>query len=152
MGHLVVHRGENIWDSTCEAIVVTVNCKGAMGLGIALECKKRYPAIYKRYREQCQQGLWSPGKIAVFRAEPGRWIVLAATKDNWRYGTQQRWVEDCVQRIAFLHDRVNYGFRSIALPPLGCGHGGLDREWFAEMLERQYGPSAANWTSFELYM
>lgn len=152
MGHLVIHRGENIWDTTCEAIVVTVNCKGAMGRGIALDCRQRHPDIYQRYREQCKRGQWRPGRIAVMRSVSGQWLILAATKDEWRYRSRPEWIMECLQRIAFLHDRRDYGFRSIALPPLGCGNGGLDKDWFAHRLVEQYGPNASNWTAFELYL
>jgi O-acetyl-ADP-ribose deacetylase (regulator of RNase III) len=100
----IEHPGENIWDTECEAIVVTVNCVGVMGKGIALECKQRYPEIYERYRQQCLDGQWRPGMISRMVTRDGRDIILAATKDHWRYRSRPEWVRECLQKLVWSFD------------------------------------------------
>jgi len=132
----IEHPGENIWDTECEAIVVTVNCVGVMGKGIAKECKERYPEIYERYRQQCEDGQWRPGMISRMVTRDGKDIILAATKDHWRYKSRPEWVRECLQKLIWSFDHLYaYTYRSIALPPLGCGNGGLDINWFRSLAD-----------------
>lgn len=152
MGYLRVHTGRDIWDTEADAVVVTVNCIGIMGKGIAKDCKERYPEVFWRYRDECAKRLWQPGQVRVYRADNGRFVILAATKSHWRYPSEEEWVRECVQRIAFLFDKRNYNFRSIALPALGCGNGGLDPRWFLDYMADNFGMEAHNDTNFELYM
>lgn len=143
MARIVVNHGKNIWHTDCEAIVITVNCEGAMGAGLARQCRDRYPDVYARYRAQCRKGLWRPGNISVVRlsedtALSPRVLVLAATKDKWREDAEIDWVKTCIQKIAFLQDMHNERIQSIAIPPMGCGHGGLRKEDFADYVIREY--------------
>lgn len=152
MGYLRVHSGYDIWDTTADAVVVTVNCIGIMGKGIAKECKERYPEVFWRYKDECAKRLWQPGQVRVYRTDNGRFVILAATKSHWRYPSEEEWVRECVQRLAFLFDKTNYNFRSIALPALGCGNGGLDPRWFVEYMSDNFGIGCPNRTNFELYV
>lgn len=143
MARIVVNRGKSIWQTDCEAIVVTVNCEGAMGAGIARQCRDRYPVVYARYRAQCHEGLWRPGSVSAVklsdeRGKAGRILILAATKDRWRNGSDIAWVKECIQKIAFMQDDRREGILSVAMPPMGCGHGGLNKEDFVEYVTREY--------------
>lgn len=127
----------DLFNSQADAIVVTINCVGAMGKGIALTCKRRYPDIYNFYRKACADGIYVPGRIYPFEAYTPN-ILLAATKNHWRNRSEFVWVRDCVNDLErYL---TKYPDRSIAIPPLGCGNGGLDwfvvRSLFVESLER----------------
>lgn len=149
MSRITIHEDESIWRTDCQAIVVTVNCTGAMGAGIARQCRDRYPDIYARYKAQCKAGRWQPGMIALERIADKRYIILASTKDKWWDGSQIDWVKACIQKIALLQDGYNVGIKSVAMPPMGCGHGGLDKRDFIAYVQDQYKATPVN---FHLYV
>jgi len=111
-----------------EAIVNTVNCVGVMGKGIALQMKKAYPDNFKAYANACTKGEVKPGKMFVYRlAEENKnpkFIINFPTKKHWKNPSEieylQEGLDDLVKTVQ------EYGIQSVALPPLGCGNGGLD--------------------------
>lgn len=109
----------DIFQSKCELITITVNCVGVMGAGIARRCKDLYPATYRHYRAKCQAGKYQPGQPIMTNID--RPLLLFPTKDDWRNDSQYHWIQDGLKRIAENADK----FTSIAIPPLGCGHGKL---------------------------
>jgi O-acetyl-ADP-ribose deacetylase (regulator of RNase III) len=109
------------------AIVNTVNTVGVMGKGIALQFKQKWPENYKAYAKACERGEIKPGKMFIYDAggllQP-RYIINFPTKRHWRENSR---IEDIEAGLADLVQQVKeLGIRSIALPPLGCGNGGLD--------------------------
>jgi O-acetyl-ADP-ribose deacetylase (regulator of RNase III) len=124
----IVIRSGNIFDSGCEALVNTVNCRGVMGAGLAKAFSRKYPQIMGPYKHACMSGVLVPGKVQIlevsdlFESGP-RYVVNFPTKDDWRNPSRLEWVDDgltCL--VAALHERH---IRSVAIPPLGCGLGGL---------------------------
>ncbi len=119
----------NILDADVEALVNTVNTAGVMGKGIALQFKQAFPQNYEEYRKACQQGGVVPGKMFVVptdRLSNPRFIVNFPTKRHWKGKSR---MEDITTGLTDLVDFVRKeGIRSIAIPPLGCGNGGLDWE------------------------
>lgn len=118
----------NLLEADVEAVVNTVNTVGVMGKGIALMFKERYPEIFKEYSVACKRGEIQVG--SMFVTETGelsgpRWVIHFPTKKHWRAPTQLEWVEDGLRDLRDVI--VRNEIRSIALPPLGCGNGGL--EW-----------------------
>jgi len=130
----------NLFDSDAEALVNTVNTTGVMGKGIALEFKKRFPNNYEFYRQQCEQGQVQIGKMLVFRTQSlqPQYIINFPTKQHWRGKSKieyiQRGLDDLV-RVVREHE-----IRSIALPPLGCGQGGLRWEQVKPLIEQAFAP------------
>jgi len=113
----------NLLDSDAQTLVNTVNCVGVMGKGIALEFRKRYPAMYRRYVELCKQGEVRLGRPYV-DSEPGRLIINFPTKGHWKARSRP---SDVRAGLQYLRRHISqWGVTSIALPPLGCGNGGLD--------------------------
>lgn len=117
----------NLLQADVEALVNTVNTVGAMGKGIALQFKQAYPANFEAYRKAVARGDVQPGRMFVF--ETGlltnpRIIVNFPTKRHWRGGSRLEDIDAGLQDLA--HVIVARGIRSIAIPPLGCGNGGLD--------------------------
>jgi O-acetyl-ADP-ribose deacetylase (regulator of RNase III) len=118
-------RGD-ILKADAEALVNTVNCVGFMGRGIAAQFKRAYPANFKVYEASCKRGEVQPGKMLI--VETGqltnpRWLINFPTKRHWRAGSR---LEDIDAGLAALiADVRRLGIRSIAVPPLGCGLGGL---------------------------
>jgi O-acetyl-ADP-ribose deacetylase (regulator of RNase III) len=110
-----------------DAIVNTVNCVGVMGKGIALQFKNKWPANFAAYRSACNAGEVRPGRMMVFDAgayaQP-HFIINFPTKEHWRSNSRLSFIEDGLQDL--LAQVRSLGIRSLAVPPLGCGNGGLD--------------------------
>lgn len=113
----------DLFKSNCQTIVNTVNCVGAMGKGIALEYKKRYPEMYKKYFYYCSIGLLEPGKLWIYRTE-NKWILNFPTKLHWKNPSELKYLESGLQK--FVDTYKQQGITSIAFPLLGAGNGGVD--------------------------
>ena len=115
----------NIFDSGCEALVNPVNCVGVMGKGLALQFKQRFPANFASYANACRAGELIPGRMHLFdtRSPQPRCIVNFPTKRHWRDASR---LDDVDHGLAALARVIAANdIRSIAVPPLGCGLGGL---------------------------
>jgi O-acetyl-ADP-ribose deacetylase (regulator of RNase III) len=118
----------NLLDADVEAVVNTVNTVGVMGKGIALMFKDKFPDNYKAYAAACKLGEVKVGHMFV-TASPElsgpRWIINFPTKKHWRHPSKLEWIAEGLKdlRSVILEKRI----RSIAIPPLGSGNGGL--EW-----------------------
>ncbi|PTX96181.1 Appr-1-p processing protein [Spartobacteria bacterium LR76] len=124
---MIIHTRGDILRDESEAIVNTVNCVGVMGRGIALQFRNAYPENFKAYEKACQRDQVQPGKMFVF--ETGeltgpRYIINFPTKRHWRGKSRIEDIEAGLKALGeVLRDR---NIRSIAIPPLGSGLGGLD--------------------------
>jgi len=119
----------NILKADAEALVNTVNCVGVMGKGIALQFKKAFPENFRAYEAACRRKEVRPGRMFVFetgKTIPPRYIMNFPTKRHWRDRSRY---EDIVSGTeALVEELRNRDIRSIAIPPLGCGLGGLSWE------------------------
>lgn len=118
----------NLLKASAEALVNTVNTVGVMGKGIALQFRQAFPEMYRAYEKACKDGDVRLGKVQVFDlgglVGGPRWIINFPTKGDWRSRSR---LEDVEAGLADLVMQVRrLGIRSIAVPPLGCGNGGLD--------------------------
>ncbi|MCF3478263.1 Appr-1-p processing protein [Stenotrophomonas maltophilia] len=120
----------DLFTSGAEALVNTVNCVGVMGKGVALEFKKRWPENFKFYKKHCDDQSLRPGKVLIydqggmFVGEGPRFIVNFPTKDHWRSKSKMSYVDDGLDSLVEEIKRLS--IKSVAMPPLGCGNGGLD--------------------------
>jgi O-acetyl-ADP-ribose deacetylase (regulator of RNase III) len=118
----------NLLNAPVEALVNTVNTVGIMGKGIALQFKQAYPQMFRAYEHACKTGAMHLGKVQVHDlgglVGGPRWIINFPTKGHWRAGSRVADIEAGLQDLTETIQRLN--IRSIAVPPLGCGHGGLD--------------------------
>lgn len=117
----------DITTDDADILVNTVNTIGIMGKGVALCFKKRWPSIMKDYTIACYDGRMKPGGCLLFTlpgdyTRPRYWAALA-TKKLWREPSQYTWVETGLIELRKLAESVNA--KSIAIPPPGCGNGGL---------------------------
>lgn len=123
---MVEFRTGNILEADAEALVNSVNCVGFMGRGVALQYKKAWPENFSAYAAACRRGEVQPGKMFVFetgRLTNPRYIINFPTKRHWRGKSR---LEDIEAGLRALEEEIRVrGIRSIALPPLGCGLGGL---------------------------
>jgi len=115
----------DIFESELQTIVNTVNCVGVMGKGVALEFKKRFPDMFEDYEALCRAKKVRLGEPYLYRRLTPPWILNYPTKDHWRSVSR---LDDIISGLEYLvtHYR-EWGITSLAVPPLGCGHGQL--EW-----------------------
>jgi O-acetyl-ADP-ribose deacetylase (regulator of RNase III) len=132
---MIEYRSGDILKSEAEALVNTVNCVGVMGRGIALQFKNAFPENFKAYAAACKREQVHPGRMFVFETgqlTPPRYIINFPTKRHWRGKSR---IEDIEAGLAALVAEIRARrIRSIALPPLGSGLGGLD--WLAQVRPR----------------
>lgn len=128
----------DIFDSDAEALVNTVNCVGVMGRGIALQFKNKYPKNFKVYQQACKQGEVVAGKMLVFATGElmnPQWIINFPTKRHWRAKSR---IEDIELGLDDLINIIHQNqIRSIAIPPLGAGLGGLDWHEVRQKIEQK---------------
>jgi len=126
----------DILKARTEALVNTVNCVGVMGRGIALQFRKAFPDNFKAYKQACDRKQLHPGKVFVFdlgRLEPPRYVINFPTKRHWRGKSK---LEDIQAGLNSLLQEIQArGIRSLAVPPLGCGLGGLDWDQVRAMIQ-----------------
>ena len=123
---MIEYRTGDILSEEADALVNTVNCVGVMGRGIALQFKRAFPENFKAYAARCKRNEMHPGRVFVFDTDqvlPPRWIVNFPTKRHW-WGKSR--MADIEAGLRSLADEIrSRGIRSIAIPPLGSGLGGL---------------------------
>ena len=122
---MITVRISDIFESSAQTLVNTVNCVGVMGKGIALEFRKRFPEMHEDYVQRCKAGKVKLGQPYLYQSLTPPWILNFPTKDHWRSVSR---LQDIVAGLQYL--QVHYrewGITSLAVPPLGCGQGQL--EW-----------------------
>lgn len=118
----------NLLESGADALVNTVNEVGVMGKGIALMFRDAFPANTREYERAAKQGEVRVGRVLVTENDAlvgPKWIINFPTKKHWRQPSRLEWVRVGLEDLSRVVPGL--GIRSIALPPLGCGNGGL--EW-----------------------
>ncbi|MFZ2447243.1 MAG: macro domain-containing protein [Syntrophobacteraceae bacterium] len=133
---MIEYRSGDILKSGAEALVNTVNCVGVMGRGIALQFKNAFPDNFAAYASACKKGEVKPGRMFVFdtgRLISPKYIINFPTKRHWRGKSR---IEDIEMGLHHLVTIISAkGIRSIAIPPLGSGLGGLDWKEVRQKIE-----------------
>ncbi|MFZ6664108.1 type II toxin-antitoxin system antitoxin DNA ADP-ribosyl glycohydrolase DarG [Peijinzhouia sedimentorum] len=152
---MIHYQTGNLLDSKAEALVNTVNTVGVMGKGIALQFKNMFPNNFKIYAKACKDNEVKVGKLLVTEEESllaGKKIIINfPTKTNWRLPSEYQFIETGLIELKKVIKERN--IKSIAIPPLGSGNGGLDWNRVKPILEKHltnvdchvfiYEPSAA---------
>ncbi len=129
----------DILKADAEALVNTVNCVGVMGRGIAMQFKKAFPENFRAYKAFCDRKALHPGAMFVFglgRLENPRYVINFPTKLHWRSKSK---IEDIHKGLgALVHEVRQRGITSVAIPPLGCGLGGLDWSTVRKLVEKAF--------------
>ncbi len=126
-----------------DAIVNTVNCMGVMGKGIALQFKRKWPENFKVYEKACRSGLVKTGKMfvhdlgALHNGKP-EFIINFPTKNHWREKSKLSYIEEGLDDLIKVIRELK--IKSIAIPPLGCGNGGLDWDVVKKIIEESLAP------------
>ena len=140
---MIEYKSGDILKENAEALVNTVNCVGVMGRGIAYQFKTAFPQNFKAYAKACENNIVRPGQMFVF--ETGqltnpRFIINFPTKRHWRGKSR---MEDIEAGLVNLVETLSqYNIRSIAVPPLGSGLGGLEWSQVKPLIEAAMRPLA----------
>ena len=130
----------NLLNARTEALVNTVNTVGVMGKGIALMFKEAFPNNFRAYEYACKHNEVRIGKMFVTENatfKDPRWIINFPTKQHWRPPSRIEWIVEGLQDLRRVMEEL--GIRSVALPPLGSGNGGLDWQDVRIEVERALG-------------
>ncbi|WP_222539520.1 macro domain-containing protein [Pedobacter polysacchareus] len=118
-------KSGNIFDSEAQTLVNTVNCMGAMGKGLALQFKIRYPDMFMAYEQICMNKLLDIGKLWLYKTDQ-HWILNFPTKYDWRYPSKVYFLEKGLDKFMQTYQQRN--IESIAFPLLGASNGGIAPE------------------------
>ena len=132
---MIEHTKGNILLANTRALVNPVNCVGVMGAGLALQYKQRFPALYEAYRRLAKNKIIQPGKVYLYDAGE-KYVANFPTKLHWRDPSKMSYIDeglqDLVKQLQARH------IDSVAIPPLGCGLGGLDWEVVRPRIEMSF--------------
>lgn len=129
----------NILDSDAEALINTVNTDGIMGKGIALQFKKAFPTNFKLYQQACKDKIVDIGKLFITKdsniTSGTKYIINFPTKQSWRKPSEYSFIESGLDDLIRVLQVNN--IKSIAIPPLGSGNGGLEWERVKSIIEKK---------------
>lgn len=134
---MIKYTKGNIIEADVEALVNTVNVVGVMGKGIALAFKKAFPSNFKIYKQLCEAKKFNIGDLLITNTgqiKP-RFIINFPTKKHWRGKSQIEFIEIGMKEL--VKEINQREIKSIAIPPLGCGNGGLNWEAVKPIILRQ---------------
>ncbi|MDB9005713.1 macro domain-containing protein [Parabacteroides distasonis] len=121
------------------------NCAGAMGKGIALQFRERYPKMYAEYKKLCQQGKFNPGDVFDYDYGEGH-IYNLGTQKTWRTKAEVPYIRESLDKMLKLAQSA--GVKSIALPTVGAGLGGLSWDLVKALIE----DVASNYSMVDLFV
>lgn len=141
MQQTIKYKTGNILTEDVEALVNTVNCVGIMGKGIALQFKKTFPENFYAYAVACKKSEVKPGHMFVFATDQlwnPHYIINFPTKRHWRNMSNLLDIKTGLEALILEIQSLN--IQSIAIPPLGCGNGGLDWLKVRPLIEQALSP------------
>jgi O-acetyl-ADP-ribose deacetylase (regulator of RNase III) len=136
---VIEYKTADMFAERTEAIVNTVNSVGVMGKGVALEFKRRWPKNFKAYKRLCDAGEISPGKMFIFenddflRDGDYRFLINFPTKEHWRAKSKIEFIDSGLNDL--VSEVRKRKIKSVAIPPLGCGNGGLNWSEVRQLIE-----------------
>lgn len=127
-----IYKNGDMFATSADAIINTVNCVGVMGKGVALQFKNRWPENFKAYKAACLKKQLHPGKMFVFEngdmlgslESDYKYLINFPTKNHWRSKSKIEYIDEGLEDLVSVIR--HYDIKSICIPPLGCGNGGLD--------------------------
>jgi O-acetyl-ADP-ribose deacetylase (regulator of RNase III) len=114
-GDLFVHKG-------LDALAHGCNCAGAMGKGIAVQFRDRFPKMYDAYKKRCADGRFTPGDVFAW-PEDGITVFNLGTQKTWRTKADLSAIETAVRSMVRLAEQSRIA--RVGLPRIGAGLGGL---------------------------
>ncbi|MGE6371003.1 type II toxin-antitoxin system antitoxin DNA ADP-ribosyl glycohydrolase DarG [Planococcus kocurii] len=136
---MIIRSSGNLLEDSAEAYVNTVNTVGVMGKGIALQFKQAFPDVFKQYAKDSKLGEVKVGSMHVVPVEGltnPKYVINFPTKEHWKNPSKMNYIDlglqDLVKTITELR------IQTIAIPPLGCGNGGLEWESVRVKIEQAF--------------
>jgi len=132
-------KNHDLFESNADVLVNTVNCRGIMGKGIALEFKRRFPDCCREYNKACRDSVLKPGGLVYVERRDlfgNKDIVHFATKDHWRGKSKLQWIDVGLQKL--INELRKRNVESVAMPALGCGLGRLNWEDVKPVVEKYF--------------
>jgi O-acetyl-ADP-ribose deacetylase (regulator of RNase III) len=142
---MITYKIGNIFEAGTQALVNTVNTMGVMGKGIALQFKNAYPEVYHAYIKAVKNKEIKIGEVQIVPVKSiggVEYIINFPTKTNWRYPSRIEWIAEGL--IDLKQKMKEFDIHSIAMPPLGCGNGGLDWDEVKPLIETTFKKTADN--------
>lgn len=133
MKNSLIYLKGDIFSSPAEVLVNPVNVFGVMGKGLAAEFKRKYPNMFKRYKQFCDDKKFSVGQLWLAH-EDDYDILLFPTKKHWRGFSKIEYIRAGLEK--FVKTYAQKEIKSVAFPKLGCGYGGLDWEEVRPLMEK----------------
>jgi O-acetyl-ADP-ribose deacetylase (regulator of RNase III) len=141
----------NIVKEDAEALVNSVNIVGVMGKGIAMQFKKAFPKNFDEYRRAFENQQLDIGKMLVYATGTvfnPKYIINFPTKKHWRYKSKIEYIEAGIPNL--IYEVKKFGIKSVAIPPLGCGLGGLKWSAVLKLLQKSLNEvPEVKWIIFE---
>ena len=137
---MIVYKTGNLLEANTEALVNTVNTVGVMGKGIALQFKEAFPENFRSYQQAVRQGQVQIGSVLVVpitQMNGTRFVINFPTKEHWKSPSRLTYIEQGLDDLVYVLN--TYDIHSIALPPLGCGNGGLNWQDVKPLIEQKLG-------------
>ena len=148
---MIEFKKGNLLATDAEALINTVNTVGVMGKGIALQFKKAFPENYKVYKKACDEGRVKPGYMFIVEGDSltnPRYIINFPTKRHWKEKSKLGDVKAGL--AALVEDVKKLGIKSVAVPPLGCGLGGLSWSQVYSLMDEAFAKAPdIEWLVFE---
>ena len=132
---MITYLSGDLFQSPAQVLVNAVNTVGAMGKGIALEFKRKYPEMFSDYQHLCKSGAFDIGQLWLYKS-PQKWVLNFPTKRDWRDKSRIEYIELCLTKFIEIYETE--GITSISFPRLGCGLGGLNWENEVRPLMERY--------------
>jgi O-acetyl-ADP-ribose deacetylase (regulator of RNase III) len=135
---IVFEERADILESGAQTLVVPVNTVGAMGKGLALAFRRKYPTLYPAYRRACRLHVFEHEGMFIHEISEDRKILCFPTKHHWRQPSKLEWIIDGLELLVKHYGE--WGITKLAVPALGCGEGKLDWPLVEEVLWRYLDP------------
>ncbi|WP_449355337.1 type II toxin-antitoxin system antitoxin DNA ADP-ribosyl glycohydrolase DarG [Virgibacillus natechei] len=123
---MITYKKGNLLEDSSDALVNTVNTVGVMGKGIALQFKQAFPDVFREYERECNKGKIHVGQMHVVSTNAligPKYVINFATKKHWKENSKIAYIKDGLEALLKVTRKLE--INSIAIPPLGCGYGGL---------------------------
>lgn len=135
---MIIYKQGNLFEDEAEAFVNAVNLVGVMGAGIALQFKKRYPEMFKDYKKQCKAGKLALGTMHVYKRkeENPKYIINFPTLYHWKDKSKLKDIKQGLEDLLTVVKKKK--IKSIAIPALGCGVGGLEWREVKQVIENTF--------------
>ncbi|HHX18167.1 MAG TPA: macro domain-containing protein [Clostridium sp.] len=144
---MFIYRIGDMFKSEADCLINTVNCEGYMGKGIAYQFKLLFPENYKDYIKACKTGHLRIGTLHYYK-ERGKVLINFPTKNKWRENSRIEYIEKGLNELVKLLPMLDV--HTIAIPPLGCGNGGLEWSEVKGLIEKKLNVLSKKYT-FILY-